>query len=201
MQLGVEVYLDMIYDRPDTIEHLLRINSAYCVAWANAQIKAGASAIMCADPALSPTIMHKDISQRYGIDTAKWVISRIDGPAMIHFASCSGLDLVDEVYDCGSIGMSPCADEGIGDLKAACRNKMTVVGGLNALEMRNWRPDQAEREVRRILAAAGPGGGFVLSDNHGEIPFCVDDEVLLAVTEAVRRWGRYPLDWVASYDE
>ena len=42
-------------------------------------------------------------------------------------------------------------------------------------------------------AKAGPGGGYVLSDSHGEIPFQVPEQVLTAISEAVHRWGRYPL--------
>ncbi len=40
------------------------------------------------------------------------------------------------------------------------------------------------------------GGGFILADNHGEIPWQVPDEMLLAIGDAVERWGRYPLDWI-----
>jgi len=42
-------------------------------------------------------------------------------------------------------------------------------------------------------------GGFILSDNHGEIPWQVPEEALLAVSEAVHTWGNYPLDWVKDY--
>ena len=64
--------------------------------------------------------------------------------------------------------------------------------------MRRWSPEEAEAEVKRALAAAAPGGGFVLSDGHGEIPFQVPDATLHAIAGAARRWGRYPLDWAAG---
>jgi len=72
-----------------------------------------------------------------------------------------------------------------------------VIGNLNAIEMRRWTPAQAEAEVKKTIAAAGPGGGFVLSDNHGEIPWQVPEDVLFAISAAVRKWGNYPLDWVS----
>jgi len=59
--------------------------------------------------------------------------------------------------------------------------------------MRRWTQEQAEAKVKEALAKAGPGGGFILSDNHGEIPWQVPDEVLLAISEAVHIWGQYPL--------
>ncbi|MEI8123147.1 MAG: uroporphyrinogen decarboxylase family protein, partial [bacterium] len=81
----------------------------------------------------------------------------------------------------------------------ACRGRLTVMGNLNAIAMRQWTAAEAETRVKDAIAKAGPGGGFVLTDNHGEIPLQVPDDVLLAIAEAVREWGRYPLDWVSSH--
>lgn len=72
------------------------------------------------------------------------------------------------------------------------------MGNMNGIEMRHWSAERAEEVVRAAIANAGPGGGFILSDNHGEIPYQVPEEVLLAVSEAVHKWGRYPLDWVSE---
>ena len=199
MQMGFEKYIELIYERPDLLERLLRINGDYCAAWANAQIKAGAGAIMCFDPASSPTIISSDQALRYGLPSAGDLISRIAGGVVLHLASGRGLGLVGEIAGAGAVGMSASAEEDLGELKAACRGRLALVGNLNALEMMRWTPEQAEAEVKKAIALGGPGGGFILSDNHGEIPFLVDDEVLTAIVEAVHRWGRYPLDWVASY--
>ena len=62
--------------------------------------------------------------------------------------------------------------------------------------MRNWTDRDAEDAVKTAILKAGSGGGFILGDNHGEIPWQVPEEVLLAIGDAVERWGRYPLDWV-----
>lgn len=198
MQMGFAAYLDLIYTRPDLLERLLRINTEYCVAWANAQLQAGAGSIMYSDPAFSPTIMSRDILLRYGLPAAMDVVSRINGSVMIHLASGRGLAVVEEISRAGFVAMSASAEDDLGALKGLCKGKLTVVGNLNALEMRHWNAETVESEVKKAIALAGPGGGFVLSDNHGEIPFLVDEEILLAVAEAVRQWGRYPLDWVAS---
>ncbi len=37
--------------------------------------------------------------------------------------------------------------------------------------MRRWTLEQAEEEVKKAISQAGTGGGFILSDNHGEIPW------------------------------
>jgi uroporphyrinogen decarboxylase len=55
MQMGFEAYLDLMHDRPELLDRLLRINEAYCVEWSNAQLAAGATAISYTDPVCSPS--------------------------------------------------------------------------------------------------------------------------------------------------
>ena len=93
-----------------------------------------------------------------------------------------------------AVGVSTLED--LAEWKAAARGRLTLLGNLNGVEMRRWTAAQAESEVKQAIAKAGRGGGFILADNHGEIPWQVPDEVLLAIRDAVDRWGRYPLDWV-----
>ncbi|PIY35975.1 MAG: hypothetical protein COZ06_37170, partial [Armatimonadetes bacterium CG_4_10_14_3_um_filter_66_18] len=38
-------------------------------------------------------------------------------------------------------------------------------------------------------------------ENHQRLPDAyLPDDVLLAVADAVRKWGEYPLNWVKDYD-
>jgi uroporphyrinogen decarboxylase len=201
MQMGFEAYLDLIFERPDLLERLLQINADYCVEWANAQLKAGASAVMYSDPAFSPGIMSRDWVQKYGASAAKQVISRINGSVMIHLASGRGLPIVDEIIHAGFFAMSASAEEDLGELKRACKGRLALVGNLNALVMNHWTEKDAEAAVKKAIAQAAPGGGFVLMDNHGEIPFIVREDILLAVSDAARRWGQYPLNWLSDYEQ
>ena len=62
--------------------------------------------------------------------------------------------------------------------------------------MRRWKTSQAEGEVKQAITRAGRGGGFILADDYGEIPFQTLDEVLLAISETAHTWGQYPLSWI-----
>jgi uroporphyrinogen decarboxylase len=75
-------------------------------------------------------------------------------------------------------------------------DRLSLFGALNGVEMIHWSPAEAEAAVKACIAAAGVGGGFILADQHGEIPYYVPEETLHAIVEAARRWGRYPLAWV-----
>ena len=59
--------------------------------------------------------------------------------------------------------------------------------------MRHWTREKAFSIVKQVISDAAPGGGFILSDNHGEIPLQVPDEVLFAIRDAVYEYGRYPI--------
>ncbi len=200
MQMGFDKYIDLMYGNPTLFQRLMDINEEFCIEWANAQLEAGATAITYFDPLSSPTITTREMFLKYGLETAKRTISQIKGPNGIHLASGRSLPIIDDIAEIGTgiIGVSVMED--LASVKKACRGKLTVLGNLNGIEMRRWTPEQAEAVVKDAIAKAGPGGGYILSDNHGEIPYQVPDEILHAISDAVHKWGKYPLDWVESYN-
>jgi len=198
MQMGFDRYLELMYERPELFERLMRVNEAFCVAWANAQLAAGATAIVYFDPVSSSTITPKETYLRTGYPIAQRTIARIHGPVVVHLASGRGLPILADLPGAGCVGVGVSAEEDLATLKAAACGKLMLVGNLNGIAMRRWTPAEAEAEVKRAIAAAGPGGGYILSDNHGEIPWQVSEETLLAISDAVQTWGAYPLRWVEN---
>jgi len=200
MQMGFGRYLELLHEDAGRCERLMRINEAFAVEWANAQLAAGATAICYFDPVASGTVVPRDCYLRTGQPVARRTLARIQGPTATHLASGRGMDILLDLADTGTAAVGVSSLEDIGRLKRLAAGRVALIGNLNGVEMRRWTPAQAEREVKRILARAGRGGGLVVSDNHGEIPLQVPVEVLLAIREAVDRWGRYPLDWVDGWD-
>jgi uroporphyrinogen decarboxylase len=196
MQMGFERYIELIYEHPDHFEQLMRVNEAFCIAWANAQLAAGATAIGYFDPVSSPTIIPRDLYLQTGYPIAQRMVTSINGPLATLLASGRVLPIADDIARTGTAIVGASWSEDLAALKERCREHLTVMGNLNAIEMCRWTAEQAETEVKRVLASAAPGGGFILSDNHGEIPWQVPEHVLLATTEAVMRWGTYPLEWI-----
>ena len=193
MQLGFGRYLELIYERPAAFRELMRINEDFCVDWANAQLEAGATAICYFDPVSSPDITPKADYPATGGAIARSTLSRIKGPTATHLASGRCLGIIDHLAGTGTAAVGVSCLEDLAAVKAACRGKLSVLGNLNGIAMRTWSPETAARQVREAIAEAAAGGGFILSDNHGEIPWQVRDEVLLAISEEVHASGRYPL--------
>jgi len=169
MQMGFEKYLEIMHFRKDLFNRLMQVNEAFCVNWANAQLEAGATEI------------------------ARRTISRIKGPTATHFASGNCLPIADLLPQTGTAVAGVSSKEDLAQLMQAFRNKLTVLGNLNGIEMRRWTTEQTRSIVREAIETAAPGGGFILSDNHGEIPFQVPDEVLKDISETVLEYGRYPI--------
>jgi len=193
MQLGFERYLNLMYFRKDLFEQLMRVNEEFCVEWANAQLAAGATAICYFDPVSSPTIIPRELYHETGFQVAKRTIGRIKGATATHYASGNCLPIADLVPQTGTAAVGISSLEDISKLKEAFRNKLTLLGNLNGIEMHRWTPEQAKAKVREIIQIAAPGGGFILSDHHGEIPFSISDEILMTISETVNTFGNYPI--------
>jgi uroporphyrinogen decarboxylase len=193
MQMGFGAYLELMHEQPEVFWQLMRVNEAFCVDWANAQLKAGATAICYFDPVSSPTIIPRERYLETGFVIAKRTIASIQGPVATHLASGRCLGISDLLPQTGTLVVGVSMEEDLGELKRAFAGKATILGNLNGIVMRNWSAEDAEKAVKQAISLAARGGGFILSDNHGEIPWQVPEDVLLAIGDAVRKWGRYPL--------
>ncbi len=193
MLMGFEAYLNLILERRDLYERLTATIEEWTVAWGNAQLAAGATALAYFDPVASSTILPPDLYRETGFPVARRTISRLNGPTVTFLASGRSLPVIPDLVRTGTLAIGPSVMDDMQEVVAACRGKATIVGNLNGIEMRHWTPQQAEAKVRELISAAAPGGGLIVCDNHGEIPIQVPEETILAISEAVRTWGRFPI--------
>jgi uroporphyrinogen decarboxylase len=197
MQMGFHAYLELMHEQPARFEKLMQANEAFTVAWANAQLEAGATAICYFDPVASTTIVPRALYCQTGMRVAQRTIAKIKGPTATHLASGRGLGIAEDIMSTGTAVIGVSAQEDLAKWKQVATGRINLLGNLNGIEMRRWTPQQAEGHVKTAIAKAALGGGFILGDNHGEIPWQVGEDVLLAIGDAVQRWGRYPLSWIA----
>ncbi len=200
MQMGFGPYIELMFGNPEAFGQLMKVNETFCVQWANAQLQAGATAICYFDPVSSPTITPREFYIKTGFEVAKRTLARIAGPTATHLASGRCLSVVDDLAQTGTAIVGASCLEDLSQLKKACKGKLTVLGNLNGIEMRRWTRQKAEAIVKDAIAKAAPGGGFILSDNHGELPWQVPEEVISFISDALHKWGRYPLEWLHRHD-
>lgn len=193
MQMGFSAYLDLMIDNRELFNRLMEVNTEFCANWANAQVEAGATAICYFDPVSSSEIVTPAHYRETGKEVARKTLELINAPIAAHFASGRSLDIIDDVAQTGAAVIGVSSKENIGQLKDKARGKISLLGNLNGIEMCRWTEQEAEEAVRDVIRKAAPGGGFILSDNHGEIPYQVREETLLAITRAVDKYGQYPI--------
>ena len=194
MQLGFGAYLELLYERRDLFDRLMRCNEDFCVEWANAQLQAGATAIGYFDPVSSPTILAHDLYASTGLAVARRTIPRIAGPAAMLMASGTTIPIIDQIATTGAAIIGASCDEDLAEVKRVCAGRLTVLGNLNGIEMRRWSAVQAEAAVKDALRCCASGGGFILSDTHGEIPWQVPGDVLSENLRGSAHLGPIPAD-------
>jgi uroporphyrinogen decarboxylase len=193
MQMGFENYFDLMYTETKAFEHLVHINESFAVEFANLQFEAGATAMVLFDPVSSTTIIPRDKYIETGFKSAKRTIRALKGPVFTHFASGRILPIIDKIIETGTIGVGVSTDEDLGTLKRACGNRLTLVGNLNGVEMPNWNVSDVDRNVKEAIRKGASGGGFILSDNHGEIPYQVSDRIIEEIAKTTYLHGKYPI--------
>ena len=193
MQIGFEKYLELLYFRKDEFDLLMKINEEFCVSWANAQLEAGATAICYFDPLASPTIIERSRYLETGHKTAQRTISQIKGATATHLASGISLPVLDDIVATGSIAIGFSEKDDIKAIKKLASGKISLIGNLNGIDMVNWDKEKTRKEVKKLIRQAAVGGGFILSDNHGEIPWQVPEDVILEISETVKEYGTYPI--------
>jgi len=193
MQMGFEPYLELLFHQEDRFWELMEKNEAFAIEWGNAQLEAGATALGYFDPMSSTTIIGKEKFIRTGLPIAQRTMAALKGPCTMHFASGRCLDIIDHILETPAVAVGVSSLEDLGELKRKCAGKLTLLGNLDGISMRRWTPVETERQARMAISKAGRGGGFLLAENHGEVPFQVPDDVLWALRRAVDKFGTYPL--------
>lgn len=193
MQMGFEKYLELLYFRKDEFNQLMNINREFCVSWANAQLEEGATAICYFDPLASPTIIERAKYLETGHVVSQNTLSQIKGATATHLASGIGLPVIDDIVATGSAVLGFSGKDDVKAIKERAAGKICLLGNLSGIDMINWDRQRTRKEVRELIQKAAVGGGFILSDNHGEIPWQVSEEVLLEIAQTVKKYGAYPI--------
>ena len=193
MQLGFDKYFDLMHFHKELFDTLMEVNEQFCVDWANAQLQAGATAICYFDPVSSSTNIPPHLYRATGFEIAKRTIAKINGATATHLASGRCLPIVNDLAQTGTAIVGVSSLEDIGEVKNECKGRLSVLGNLNGVEMCRWTEEQATNEVQKIIQKAAKNGGLLLGDNHGEIPYQVDEKILYAISNAVEKFGHYPI--------
>ena len=181
----------MLYDRPDLLHHVLDVNARAVTAYLNAQIEAGAQAVMIFDTwggALNNRA-YKEFSLAY-MQRIVEGLKREHGGARIPsivFTKGGGQWLEDiAAIGCDAVGLDWTTD--IGAARRRVGDKVALQGNLDPVAL-FAQPEKIAQEAHVILDAFGPGSGHVFNLGHGISQFTPPEHVA-ALVNAVHEHSR-----------
>jgi uroporphyrinogen decarboxylase len=185
------VIKSMMYSRPDLLHRILSTNAQAVTAYLNAQIEAGAQAVMIFDTwggslsesayrEFSLAYMHEilaGLSKSHGGERVPAIVFTKGGGVWLEHISAIGAD---------AIGLDWTID--IGAARARIGAHAALQGNLDPAVLFG-SPERVRQEVENVLAAYGKGGGHVFNLGHGVSQY-TDPEKVGVLVEAVHQASR-----------
>ncbi len=184
----------MLYDRPDLMHHILQTNAAAVAAYLNAQVDAGAQALMLFDS--WGGALADGAYQQFSLDYMRTVLAQLkrekDGEQIpvIVFTKGGGLWL-EQIADIGADAVGLDWTVNLSEARAKVGQRVALQGNLDPAVL-FAKPQQIRAEVQRTLAAFGKpsaGSGHVFNLGHGISQFTPPEAVTVLV-DAVHEISR-----------
>lgn len=181
----------LLYDRPDLLHHVLDINARAVADYLNAQIEAGAQAVMIFDT-WGGVLAHEAYLE-FSLHYIRRVVDSLLGerhgervPSIV-FTKGGGVWL-DEIADsgCDAVALDWTVD--LGAARERVGGKVALQGNLDPMALFAG-PDTVAREARRVLDSFGAGPGHVFNLGHGISQFTPPESVATLVS-TVHEYGR-----------
>lgn len=159
----------MMFDRPDLMHKLLDTTAQSVISYLNAQVAAGAQALMIFDTwggSLTPRD-YKEFSLRYMQQILDGLTREADGrkvPVML-FTKGGGQWLEDmAATGCDGLGIDWTTD--IGEARRRVGDKVALQGNMDPSVL-YASPERIRQEVTTIMESYGTGSGHVFNLGHG----------------------------------
>jgi uroporphyrinogen decarboxylase len=181
----------MLYDDPATLHHLLSVLADAVTAYLNAQIAAGAQAVMVFDTwggSLTPE-GYRAFSLDYMRRIVAGLVRESEGRAVpiVLFTKGGGqwLEAMSET-GCDALGLDWTTN--IGEARHRVGQRVALQGNMDPAVL-YASPERVREEASRVLADFGSGSGHVFNLGHGIHPG-IDPEHVAALVETVHEVGR-----------
>ncbi len=181
----------LVYDEPQAAHRLLETLARSVAAYLNAQIAAGAQAVMIFDTwggVLTPRD-YRDFSLQYMQRIIGELNQRPEGrhvPVVLFTKGGGGWLEAIAASGCDAVGLDWTVD--IGEARARVGGEVALQGNLDP-NMLYASPERIREEVASILAAFGNGPGHVFNLGHGIHP-AIDPGRVAVMVDAVHELSR-----------
>lgn len=175
----------MLYSRPDLLHRILDINAQAVAEYLNAQIAAGAQALMIFDSwgGVLADGLYQSFSLAYTRKVIELLHKEHQGQAIpnIVFTKGGGIWL-NEIAESGCDGVGLDWTVNLGDARRAVGRKVALQGNLDPMTLFGT-PALIRQEVRRAIDSYGPHPGHIFNLGHGISQFTPPEAVEVLVEE------------------
>ena len=173
----------MLYARPDLLHTILDVTAQSVVAYLNAQIEAGAQAVMIFDTwggSLSDAAF-REFSLAYIQRICAELQQTHDGQRVprVVFTKGGG-QWLEALADCGADALGVDWTTDLGVARRRVGDRVALQGNLDPAILLTT-PEVVEREAARVLASFGNGNGHVFNLGHGVSQFTPPENVAALV--------------------
>ncbi|HEY2628617.1 MAG TPA: uroporphyrinogen decarboxylase [Usitatibacter sp.] len=159
----------LLYSRPDLLHRILDINARAVIEYLNAQIAAGAQAVMIFDTwgGVLANEAYGEFSLRYSTQVLAGLTRESEGRIVprILFTKGGG-GWLEAMAGSGADALGIDWQTNLGDARRRVGDQVALQGNLDPMALFG-PPASIEREAQRVLDAFGAGSGHVFNLGHG----------------------------------
>ena len=181
----------LLYSRPDLMHRILEVNAAAVARYLNAQIEAGAQAVMIFDS--WGGVLADGAFQTFSLAYTQRVLAQLtrehDGRRVPHIVFTKGGGLwLDEIANAGLDVVGLDWTMNLGAARARVGERVALQGNIDP-NVLFAGPEQIRAEVTRTLESFGPPGAHIFNLGHGISQHTPPDSVAVLV-DAVHQVSR-----------
>ncbi|MBW1863109.1 MAG: hypothetical protein JRJ02_12165 [Deltaproteobacteria bacterium] len=193
---GIQNFALALYDNRDLVEKILDIYFDWMTVVAERICQIGFDFFMTTDDFAfkSGLFFSPDVFRELMVPRYRRVLEKVTIPWVLH-SDGNIKEAVDILIDLGVAGLHP-NEKGamdIRDMKRDYGDRICLLGNVDLNILGMGSPEDVDREVRELIRDVGPGGGYILTSGNSMASY-LKPECILAMSEAVKKYGRYPID-------
>lgn len=194
--MGIEAFSYALYEDRQLITDLLERYANWTIDVVDWLQESGFSLFWAFDDVAFGTapFMRADDFHELFMPHLSRVAERIEIPWIFH-SDGNLLPLMDDLLTLGMSGLNP-IEPGAMDIeyvKEHYGDRICLVGNINIDTLSRGTPQEVDEEVRDRIFTLGHGGGYIASSSNS-IPDYVKPENLVAMVNAIQKYGRYPIN-------
>ncbi len=195
LSMGLENFSVALFENRTFVETVLDRYVDWAVIVAERVCEMGFDVFVSTDdmafktaPFFSPKVFRDLVLPRY-----QRIRQKITLPWIIH-SDGNLLPFVDDLLSVGISAIHP-NEKGALDIrmmKERYGKRICLVGNVDLNILGMGTPSEVDDEVRQLVRDVGPGGGYMVSSGNSLAGYLLPENVL-AMSEAVKKYGKYPL--------